>query len=139
MYALLEKAYLEKENSFPTWLSPVQARLIPVSDKFVKQVEKIADQIGDEGIRVDIDDRRDSVPKKIRSAELEWIPYIIVIGEKEIKSKKIALRDRKTGKTTSVSASALIKKIKKETGGKPYKKLPLPRKLSNRPSFGASG
>lgn len=139
MYALLEKSYLEKNNSLPLWLSPIQVRLIPVSDKFVKNTEKIADEIEKNNIRVDVDDRKDTVSKKIKTAELEWIPFIIVIGEKEIKSKKLALRNRKTGKATKVATSVLIKKIQKETEGKPYKKLTLPRKLSHRPSFGTSG
>ncbi len=143
IYALLEKAFLEskrgKVSSLPIWLSPIQVRLIPLSDKFAKHADKIAKQIEKGNVRVDIDDRKDTVPKKIRSAELEWIPYIIVIGEREIKSKKLALRNRKTGKTTKINATALVKKIQKETKDKPFKKLNLPRKLSNRPSFGTSG
>jgi len=143
MYALLENAYIKSDgkgaSSLPVWLSPTQVRVIPLSDKFVRHAGKMADQIEEAGIRVDVDDRKEGVGKKVRYAELEWIPYIIVVGDKEVKSKKVALRDRKTGKSRSVSVSALVKAIKKETEGKPFKKLNLPSRLSRRPSFGSSG
>lgn len=141
MYALLEKAYMDGENgktsTLPLWLAPIQMRLIPISDKFNKKVLEMADEIQGNDIRVDVDDRNEGMSKKIRNAELEWVPYIVVIGEKEIKSKKVAVRDRKTGKTTNVSLSALVKKMKRETDGKPFKGLNLPRNLSSRPGFGA--
>lgn len=143
MYALLEKAYIERSKkkpaTLPVWLSPVQVRLIPLSEKFEKEVEKVSDELERWNVRVDIDDRNESVPKKVRAAELEWVPYIIVVGEKEIKSGKIALRDKETGKANPISVKSLISKIKKQTDGKPFRKLNLPRKLSNRPSFGMSG
>ena len=139
MYALLENANIQtqkkKPAKFPVWLSPIQVRLIPLSEKFSKEVEKMSLELEKNDIRVDIDDRDDSVPKKVRTAELEWVPYIVVIGEKEIKSKKIALRDRATGKNSNVKLSDLIKKVNDQTEGKPFRKLNLPKKLSNRPAF----
>jgi len=88
-----------------------------------------------ENIRVDIDDRVKSVGKKIRDAESEWIPYIIVIGDKEKKSGKLAIRERKTGKVKNMKASSLIKDIKNDTEGFPYRPLPLPELVSKRPIF----
>ncbi|MEM7821604.1 MAG: threonine--tRNA ligase [Candidatus Aenigmatarchaeota archaeon] len=139
MYALLEKAYADQENkkvpSLPLWLSPTQVRIIPLSDKFIKASEKIAEEIEKNEIRVDIDDRRETVEKKIRDAELEWVPYSLVIGPKEIKSKKLAVRIREKGKIKQMKLEQLIKEIKNKIKDKPFKKLPLPKLLSKRPIF----
>ena len=139
MYAILEKAHMEKTKgknvTFPLWLSPTQVRLCPVNDSFNSYCNKIADEMKSECIRVDIDDRVESVGKKIRDAESEWIPYIIVIGDKEKKSGKLAVRERKTGKVKNVKASSIIKDVKKKTDGFPYRPLPLPMLVSKRPIF----
>jgi threonyl-tRNA synthetase len=139
MYALLEKAYMEqkegKNPTLPLWLSPTQIRICPVSDKFLKLSEEIADKLQEEKIRVDVDDRVESVNKKIRDAETDWVPIIVVIGEKEKKTGKLAVRMRETGKVENMSIEEIIKIIKKETEGKPFRPLPLPRLLSKRPVF----
>jgi len=139
IYALLEKAYIDQQNKkvpqLPLWLSPTQVRLIPLSEKFTQATKKIADEIEKENIRVDIDDRSDTVQKKIRDAELEWINYILVVGPKEIKSKKLSVRNRKTGKIKLVKLEKLVKEIKDEIKNKPFKKLSLPKLLSLRPIF----
>lgn len=139
MYALLEKAHMESERKknpvLPMWLSPIQVRLIPVSDRFIKQVGKIADELSKEKVRVDLDDRTESVQKRIRDSELEWVPFTVVVGEREIKSGKLAVRYRETGKVHILSKSALVKAVRKETEGMPYKPLPLPRLVSKRPTF----
>jgi threonyl-tRNA synthetase len=139
IYALLEKAYEEQKNkkipALPLWLSPIHVRVIPISEKFNKDAERIAEEIERNQIRVDIDDRRETVDKKIRYAELEWIPYSLVIGEKEIKSKKISVRERKTGKIKTLNLKELIEEIKEEIKDKPFKQLSLPKLLSQRPIF----
>jgi threonyl-tRNA synthetase len=138
MYTLLEKAYIEKKAgknpTLPLWLSPTQVRLCPVSDEFLMHSEKIADEIESQGIRVDIDDRSESVGRKIRDSEMEWVPYIIVIGERE-KSGRLSVRFRETGKVRAMSSKSLVKEIKGKTSGFPYKRLPLPRLLTKRPAF----
>jgi threonyl-tRNA synthetase len=139
IYALLEKAYAEQKKgkipSLPLWLSPTQVRIIPLSDKYLKESKKFAEHIEKNMIRVDIDDRRETVEKKIRDAELEWIPYVLVIGSKELKSKKFAVRIREIGKIKKMKLEELIKKIKKKIERKPFKKLPLPKLISKRPLF----
>jgi threonyl-tRNA synthetase len=139
MYALLEKADMEskkgKNPTLPIWLCPTQARIIPVSDKFLEQAEKIADSISKEGIRADLDDRSESVQKKIRDSEIEWVPFAIVIGEKELESKKLAVRSRETAKVEHMSEEAFVKLMKAHTGDKPFKALPLPKLLTKRPIF----
>lgn len=79
-------------GDFPVWLSPVQSIILPVSDKHIEYAKKVAEGLG--GIRVEIDDRNESVGKKIRDSELQKIPYIIVIGDKEEKEKNISVRTR---------------------------------------------
>ncbi|MCK4635097.1 MAG: threonine--tRNA ligase, partial [Candidatus Aenigmarchaeota archaeon] len=139
IYALLEKAYMESEEKknpvFPLWLSPTQVRLCPVNDSFIEYCEKIAEDLKKENIRVDVDDRTESVQKKIRDSEVEWVPMIVVVGEREKESGKLAVRFRETGKVENMKKEELVKKIKKETKDYPFKPLPLPRLLSKRPKF----
>jgi threonyl-tRNA synthetase len=141
IYALLEKADMEaksgkrKNPTLPLWLSPTQARFIPVSDKFLKQAEKIADSVASECIRVDVDDRSKTVQKKVHDSETEWVPFAVVIGKKELKSKKLAVRFRETGKVEKMTAGSFVKMIKKQTNGMPFKQLPLPKQLTKRPIF----
>jgi len=140
IYALLEKAYREqmqgKAPMLPLWLSPTQVRLIPISDKYLDKVEEIAKIIEAQSIRVDIDDSASTLQKKIREAEQEWIPYIVVIGEKEVESGKLSVRDREVrGSQQTLTVEELLAKVTQKTVGKPYKPLPLPRNLSKRPTF----
>ncbi len=140
IYALLEKAYREqmtgKAPMLPLWLSPTQVRLIPISDKFLDKVSVLAEQIASHCIRVDIDDSASTLQKKIREAEQEWVPYIIVVGEKEIESGTLSVRDREQkGKQETMTAEQLIAKVSEKIAGKPFKPLPLPLYLSKRPQF----
>jgi threonyl-tRNA synthetase len=140
IYALLEKAYREqmqgKAPMLPLWLSPTQVRIIPISDKFLDKVETLAQQIAGHSIRVDIDDSASTLQKKIREAEQEWVPYIIVLGEKEVESGTLSVRIREQkGKQENMTAEQLIATVTQKVAGKPYKPLPLPMQLSKRPQF----
>ncbi len=140
IYALLEKAYREqmqgKAPMLPLWLSPTQVRLIPISDKFMDKVEDLAAQIEAKSVRVDIDDTSATLQKKIREAEQEWVPYIVVIGEKEVESGKLSVRDREVkGTQLTLTVEELLAKVAAKTAGKPFKPLPLPKEISKRPSF----
>ncbi len=139
VYAILEKAYTEqiqgKKPMFPVWLSPVQVRLLPVNEDFVSNCKKIAETLAKQKIRVDIDDRSERIGKKIRKAEQEWIPYIIVIGEKELASNKFNVRVRKEQQEIPFTEKALIKRIKEETKDLPYVPLTLPMLVSLQPIF----
>lgn len=140
IYALLEKAYRDqmtgKAPMLPLWLSPTQVRLIPISDKFLDKVEALAQQIAVHNIRVDIDDAASTLQKKIREAEQEWVPYIIVVGEKEVESGTLSVRDREQkGKQEALTAEQLIAKVSEKIAGKPFKPLPLPMYISKRPQF----
>jgi threonyl-tRNA synthetase len=140
IYALLEKAYREqmagKAPMLPLWLSPTQVRLIPISDKFMDKVEELAQKIEAKNIRVDIDDSSSTLQKKIREAEQEWVPYIVVIGEKEVESGNLSVRDRELkGAQSNLTVDELLAKVGEKIAGKPFKPLPLPRNLSKRPQF----
>ncbi|MHC1584669.1 MAG: threonine--tRNA ligase [Candidatus Syntropharchaeia archaeon] len=142
MYALLEKAYLDMERGLlpqlPVWLSPTQLRLIPVADRHVEYAKKIASEL--EGIRIDIDDREESVGKKIRDAGMEWIPYVGVIGDEEVEGDFLTVTIRseselKKPKKVRFKLEEIKEKIRKETNGMPFYPLPLPLLLSERARF----
>jgi threonyl-tRNA synthetase len=139
IYALLEKAYRQRQKGeppmLPLWLSPTQVRIIPMSEKFLEHCEKIAEQLEASQIRVDIDERPLTLQKRIREAETEWIPYIIVVGEKEVESEALPVRDRKGRKIRNMTLKELIDEIKSQIGDKPFRPLPLPRHVSKRPQF----
>jgi threonyl-tRNA synthetase len=140
VYAMLEKAHREslkgKAPILPLWLSPTQVRIIPVSERFLDDAEKLMKQIESQNIRVDVDDRPLSLGKKVRAAEKEWVNYVIVIGEKELSSDVLPVRDRKAGKKNrNMKLQELINEIRAETGDKPFKPLTLPKLLSKRPQF----
>jgi threonyl-tRNA synthetase len=140
IYALLEKAYREqmagKAPMLPLWLSPTQVRLIPISDKYMNKVTEISKQFEDACIRVDIDDTASTLQKKIREAEQEWVPYIVVIGEKEVESGNLSVRDREAkGSQQTMTVNALLAKMAPKLADKPFKPLALPREISRRPAF----
>ena len=140
IYALLEKAFREQQKGkspmLPLWLSPTQVRMIPLSDQFLEKVEEIAAEIESQCIRVDVDDRTMSLQKRIREAETDWVPYVVVVGQKEIESGVLSIRVREEqGKLESMKTNELTAKIKEEIETMPFKPLPLPRTLSKRPQF----
>jgi threonyl-tRNA synthetase len=136
---LLEKAYRDQQKgkapTLPLWLSPTQVRIIPVSDKFEEAAEKMAEAVGEMGVRVDYDDRPLTLQKKVREAETEWVNYVVVVGQREVDSGTIPVRDRIAGKIVTMSLKELTSMILKQTKGKPFKPLPLPKRLSQRPQF----
>jgi threonyl-tRNA synthetase len=140
VYALLEKAHRDsltgKAPILPLWLSPTQVRVIPVSEKFLDDAEKLMKQIESNKIRVDVDDRALSLGKRVRAAEKEWINYVLVIGEKELSSDVLPVRDRNAGKQIrNMKLQELTKEITEKTADKPFKPLTLPKLLSKRPQF----
>ena len=139
MYALLEKAYKIQENggnpTLPLWLSPSQIRLCPVSDSHLEFAREIADKLEENKIRVEIDDRSETVQRKIRDSEVDWVPLIVVVGEKEKKENKFPVRFRETGEIKIMSLDEIISYIKEKTKDKPYRPLPVPRELTKQIKF----
>ena len=139
MYAILEKqAKLMKKGKkpmYPLWLSPIQVRVIPVSEKYLDYALYIAGKLEGAKIRADVDDRNERLNKKIREAEKEWIPYIIVVGENEKRMGVITVRKREDNKQYEIHVEDLIKEIRQKTEGFPHKPRPLPPLVSMRPKF----
>jgi len=139
IYALLEKsAKISKEGgipSIPLWLSHTQVRIIPVNQEHIVHCEKVLAALTENQIRADIDDRDETVGKKIRESETEWIRYTIVIGDKEVNSDKLIVRDRNEGKQREITLHDLINEVKTQTRNKPYLPLNLPMRLSSRPQI----
>ena len=142
IYVLLENASRIMKSggvpSIPFWLSPTQVRIIPVSkDKHLEYSLKIADELlAKNRIRTDIDDRDESVAKRIRDAESEWIHYILVTGDNEIQNQNLTVRDRQhKGGQALMTLEEFIKKISTQLQGKPYIPLNLPKNLSDRPQI----
>lgn len=109
-------AYLLEKNQgvLPVWLSPIQTRVISFTEKNKKAVEKLVEKLKEEGVRVDFDLKDSPVNGKVRDAELQKIPYILVIGDKEEKSKTIAVRERGKKLKFGVKEATFIKEIKKK-------------------------
>ena len=139
IYALLEKAYMRIQKGekpmLPTWLSPTQVRIIPVSGKYLSDCIKLMEYLEKNRIRADVDDREESVEKRIMEAETEWIPYIIVFGKREKESGTLSVRIRANGKVVKMKAEELVKRVGEEVKDKPFKPIPLPKLLSRRPIF----
>jgi len=139
IYTLLEKSAKDQKEGrkpmFPLWLAPTQVRLIPVKPEFLDYCEKLADTLTENNIRVDVDDRNESVGKSIRDAETEWIRYIIVIGEKEVSSTMLSIRDRKSKDPRNQSVAEFIADIQEETKGKPFMRINMGRSVAKRPQI----
>jgi threonyl-tRNA synthetase len=137
IYALLEKAYMGmkagKVPILPLWLSPTQVRLVPVSSDQLEYCKSLLSRF--ESVRADLDDTDDSLNKKIRKAEKEWVPYIAVVGRKEVESGKLNVRERTGKEQTEMTVEELQARILTETKGRPFKPLSLPKPISLRPGF----
>jgi threonyl-tRNA synthetase len=94
-------------GSFPFWLAPVQAKILPVSADHVEYAMQTAEKLQNLGIRTEIDDRDEKLGRKIRDAQLEKVPYMLVIGDKEVSSNTIAVRDRSKGDLGSMNLESL--------------------------------
>lgn len=105
-------------GKFPTWLAPVQVKVLPISDKLNFYSQEVVKKLNSSGIRVEIDDRSEKIGYKIREARNERVPYIIIIGEREEKENTISLRSRKNGDEGSLKLEELIDRINKEVESK---------------------
>jgi threonyl-tRNA synthetase len=146
IFALLEKEAIKMSKGqkpmLPVWLSPTQIRFIPVGSDFVKTCEKFIEEFNKKSpyvhIRADIDDREESVSRKIRDAEQEWVPIIVVVGEKESKNKTFTPRFRvKTigEENHAYNLNELYNLINEITSVYPQQRIPLSVHLSKRPKF----
>ncbi|MFR2535348.1 MAG: threonine--tRNA ligase [Clostridia bacterium] len=101
-------------GAFPTWLSPVQVKVMTITDAQKEYAEQIVEKMGKLGIRVELDDRNEKIGYKIREAQMEKVPYMLVIGEKEKERQMVGVRDRKEGDMGAMPIETFIEKIQKE-------------------------
>jgi threonyl-tRNA synthetase len=135
LYVIFDNLVREKNPVLPLWLSPIQVRVLPVSNKYKEEARKVALRLREKMIRADLDDREETVERKIRDAEVSWINYIVVVGKKEIEGKKLTVRERKSGRIRELSEEELVKEIEKEIEGFPKRMISLPLEVSKRPVF----
>ncbi len=121
--------------SLPLWLSPSQIRLIPVKPEFLEHAKKLADQLAASHVRADIDDRDESLDRRVRDAELNWIPYVAVVGKREVETQMLAVRRRTDGKRYNVGLPELVNEIVGHSAGYPVMAQKLPTLISQRPGY----
>ena len=105
-------------GKFPVWLSPVQVKVLPISDKNFPYAKKVYQALKDSRIRCEFDERSEKIGYKIREAQLEKVPYMLVLGGKEEEDGLVAVRSRDTGETETMTLEAFIEKVKKEVAEK---------------------
>ena len=105
-------------GAFPTWLSPVQAKVLPLSDKYNDYAEKVTKALKDKGIRVETDYRTEKIGYKIREARLERTPYILVVGEKEAANNQVSVRSRKNDDEGAIDLNTFVDRIVAEVANK---------------------
>ncbi|MFX1303845.1 MAG: threonine--tRNA ligase [Promethearchaeota archaeon] len=150
LWGLIESSIRNKDKlvpGFKTWLSPIQVRIITVSDDQNEYAEKVLNILNGEEFRADFDDREETVGKKIRQSEIEWIPYTVIIGKKEQQNQTISIRKRLIGKPfgpkkltseqlNNVKIDKLFELLEDDTRNFPKYKLPMPfRRFSTKIYF----
>ena len=101
-------------GAFPTWLAPVQVKLLPIADNHKQYAEKLKSELEKNGIRVELDDRQEKIGYKIREAQLQKIPYMLVLGDKEVEANAVGVRSRKDGDIGQMKLQDFIEKVQKE-------------------------
>ena len=105
-------------GAFPTWLAPVQVRVLPISDKHYAYAQNVYGRLLENDIRAELDDRNEKIGYKIREAQLQKIPYMLIVGDKEVEQGTVSLRSRKEGDLGAISLNEFIEKILKEIATK---------------------
>ena len=101
-------------GAFPTWLSPVQVKIMPIADAHHEYAKEVLKKFDEAGIRVELDDRQEKIGYKIREAQLHKIPYMIILGDKEIEAKAVGVRSRKDGDIGQMGIDEFINRLKSE-------------------------
>jgi threonyl-tRNA synthetase len=138
LYAILEHQALRMERGekgeYPLWLAPTQVRFVPVGEAHIEPCMELA-AVLDDVARADVDDRGEKVGKKIRTAETEWVPITIVYGDKEAGTGGLLPVRLRSGEERTMTIEELKLFLEEELEGYPFEPVPLPVRLSDRPSF----
>jgi threonyl-tRNA synthetase len=133
--AILENTSMQEVPQFPVWLSPTQVRVVPVAGRHTAYAETVCNELNAAAVRADLDDRDESVGKKVREAGMDWVPYVVVIGDTEIESKKLTVTIRRLSRPNrphkeELTVADLKARLSKDMDGKPFRPLYTPKKLS---------
>ncbi|MDI9614516.1 threonine--tRNA ligase [Methanothermobacter sp.] len=135
--SLLEKTAIEMDEKppmLPVWLSPTQVRVLPIAERHLEFAESLVSEMTANDVRADLDDRAETLGKKIRNAAQDWVPYVVVVGDSELEGK-LTVNIRSTGEKVQMDLHELIELVRSETQGMPFRRLPLPVRLSERINF----
>ncbi|MFW5949922.1 MAG: threonine--tRNA ligase [archaeon] len=134
--ALLEDAATMETPQLPTWLSPTQVRFIPVNpDAHLEYCDGLVDEPEEAGVRADVDDRDESVGKRIARAETDWVPYYVVVGDREMENDELGVNVRADDEELDMSIGELRNRVLDDVADLPQKSRYLPPHVSNHPNF----
>ena len=105
-------------GAFPTWLAPVQVKLLPITDRTMDYARKVMQTLDEAGIRCELDDRNEKIGKKIRDAQMEKVPYMLVLGDKEAEEGTVSIRSRKSADEGAMTVDAFLARILDEVKAK---------------------
>lgn len=138
LYLLFDTAAREEARggkpSLPLWISPIQVRVIPVSADQLGRALEVAERLNAAGVRADVDDRDESLAKRVRDAEVKWIPYVVVVGAREVEKGVLSVR-RRSGGVSEMTLEELLAELDRNLEGYPRMPLPMPLRLSARPGY----
>jgi len=139
IYTILDTAVqLEskrKIGTLPLWVNPEHVRFLTVSEGHLARARELADIVQKASVRVGLDDRGETVGKKVREAKQDWVAYVVVIGDKEMQSDFLSVYDRSANKNVEMTVGQLIDKVRSGIGDMPFRPMYLPRELSRRVDF----
>jgi len=139
LYTLFDTAVMMetqgKLGTLPVWVNPEQVRLLTVSENHLPKAKEMADKLQARGIRVGLDDRGETVGKKVREAKQDWVAYVIVVGDKEVTAETLSVYERAANKNVDMTLDQLADKIKTETAGMPNRPFYMPREMSRQVDF----
>src|SRR5690554_1997966 len=107
-------------GAFPSWISPTQVKIIPITDSHHEYAEKIYEEYRENGIRVEVDYRNEKIGYKIREAQLQKVPYMLIVGDQELENDKVAVRSRTDGDQGTMDADLFLRRILDEIKEKKY-------------------
>lgn len=139
IYTMLDSAVqMERKGkigTLPVWVNPEQVRFLTVSESHLPKAKELADEVQAASIRVGLDDRGETVGKKVREAKQDWVGYVVVIGDKEMQSGTLSVYDRSANKNIEMTVGQLIEEVRKGVGDMPFRPMYLPRELTKRVDF----
>lgn len=101
-------------GAFPAWLAPVQVQILPIADSHVEYAKQVQKELEKQGIRTELDDRQEKIGYKIREAQLQKVPYMLILGDKEVEAKNVGVRSRQDGDIGAMGLEEFAKKLQNE-------------------------